>query len=295
MAEEPVYAERMFQFRRPGHSPAGPWSRRSPTARRRGSPAGAARGSAWYWRRVGVRPGVQGITVYPPTGGVQTQGDPFEPVKIGILIDMDLNQLLADWIDPTMLALEDAPTRAYCGGRSSSSWPTPAGCRGVELPQGDRRLPLARRAGLRRRARPDDLGQLAGPPGHRQRAGRQPASAGPAPTASPPSTASPWPTATSPPRASCAPSGWRPAASPGSARSGSRARGAATTPTTSGTRPGSWGSPCGGQARAQPPGPARRPGHDADLGVEGLYYGATATPRSTSPRRCPPSAGTRPG
>ena len=51
---------------------------------------------------------VQGITVYPPTRGVETQGDPFEPVKIGILIDMDLNQLLADWIDPTILALEDA-------------------------------------------------------------------------------------------------------------------------------------------------------------------------------------------
>jgi len=29
-------------------------------------------------------------------------------VKIGILIDMDLNQLLADWIDPTILAIEDA-------------------------------------------------------------------------------------------------------------------------------------------------------------------------------------------
>jgi branched-chain amino acid transport system substrate-binding protein len=51
---------------------------------------------------------VQGITIYPPTGGVQTQGDPFEPVKIGVLIDMDLNQLLADWIDPTILAIEDA-------------------------------------------------------------------------------------------------------------------------------------------------------------------------------------------
>src|SRR5687768_4958202 len=44
---------------------------------------------------------VQGITILPPTRGVQTQGDPFEPVRIGILIDMDLNQLLADWIDPT--------------------------------------------------------------------------------------------------------------------------------------------------------------------------------------------------
>jgi branched-chain amino acid transport system substrate-binding protein len=51
---------------------------------------------------------VKGIVVYPPTKGVRTQGDAFEPVKIGILIDMDLNQLLADWIDPTILALEDA-------------------------------------------------------------------------------------------------------------------------------------------------------------------------------------------
>lgn len=51
---------------------------------------------------------VQGITIYPPTRGLATQGDPFEPVKIGILIDMDLNQLLADWIDPTILAIEDA-------------------------------------------------------------------------------------------------------------------------------------------------------------------------------------------
>jgi ABC-type branched-subunit amino acid transport system substrate-binding protein len=51
---------------------------------------------------------VQGITVYPPTRGVQTQGDPFDPVKIGILIDMDINQLLPDWIDPTILAIEDA-------------------------------------------------------------------------------------------------------------------------------------------------------------------------------------------
>ena len=39
---------------------------------------------------------------------MQTQGDPWEPVKIGILIDMDLNQLTADWIDPTILAIEDA-------------------------------------------------------------------------------------------------------------------------------------------------------------------------------------------
>lgn len=51
---------------------------------------------------------IQGITIYPPTRGLKTQGDPFEPVKIGILIDMDLNQLLADWLDPTILAIEDA-------------------------------------------------------------------------------------------------------------------------------------------------------------------------------------------
>ncbi len=51
---------------------------------------------------------VQNITIYPPTRGVKTQGDAFEPVKIGVLIDMDLNQLLADWIDPTILAIEDA-------------------------------------------------------------------------------------------------------------------------------------------------------------------------------------------
>ena len=51
---------------------------------------------------------VERITIYPPTRGLLTQGDPFEPVKIGILVDMDLGQLLADWIDPTILAIEDA-------------------------------------------------------------------------------------------------------------------------------------------------------------------------------------------
>ncbi len=66
-------------------------------------------GSGWYegGGAVGER-AVQGITIYPPTRGVATQGDPFEPVKIGILVDMDLGQLLADWIDPTILAIEDA-------------------------------------------------------------------------------------------------------------------------------------------------------------------------------------------
>ncbi len=63
------------------------------------------------WYQGGGRMGekaVESIVIYPPTRGLQTQGDPFEPVKIGILIDMDLGQLLADWIDPTILAIEDA-------------------------------------------------------------------------------------------------------------------------------------------------------------------------------------------
>jgi ABC-type branched-subunit amino acid transport system substrate-binding protein len=51
---------------------------------------------------------VESIVVYPLTQGVRTQGDPFEPVKIGILIDMDLGQLLADLMDPVILAIEDA-------------------------------------------------------------------------------------------------------------------------------------------------------------------------------------------
>ena len=29
-------------------------------------------------------------------------------MKIGILVDMDIGQLLADWIDATILAIEDA-------------------------------------------------------------------------------------------------------------------------------------------------------------------------------------------
>src|SRR5215475_14301339 len=87
-------------------------------------------GSSWY-------PGggsasdraVQGITIYPPTRGVKTQGDPFEPVKIGILIDMDLGQLLADWIDPTILAIEDAPTE----GIMCAQWLAAQGLRKVGM------------------------------------------------------------------------------------------------------------------------------------------------------------------
>jgi len=66
-------------------------------------------GDTWYegGGAVGERAAAD-IVVYPPTRGVQTQGDPFEPVKIGVLVDMDLGQLLADWLDPTILAIEDA-------------------------------------------------------------------------------------------------------------------------------------------------------------------------------------------
>ncbi len=73
-------------------------------------------GKEWYegGGSLGER-AVQNITIYPPTGGLKTQGDPFEPVKIGILVDMDLGQLLADWIDPTILAIEDALNEGVWG------------------------------------------------------------------------------------------------------------------------------------------------------------------------------------
>jgi ABC-type branched-subunit amino acid transport system substrate-binding protein len=77
---------------------------------------GRGEGTSWYegGGAVGDR-AVQGITIYPPTRGVATQGDPFEPVKIGVLVDMDLGQLLADWIDPTILAIEDALNEGVYG------------------------------------------------------------------------------------------------------------------------------------------------------------------------------------
>jgi ABC-type branched-subunit amino acid transport system substrate-binding protein len=77
---------------------------------------GRGEGTAWYAGsgRAGDR-AVQGITIYPPTRDVATQGDPFEPVKIGVLVDMDLGQLLADWIDPTILAVEDAMNEGVHG------------------------------------------------------------------------------------------------------------------------------------------------------------------------------------
>lgn len=70
---------------------------------------GRWRSGRWYegGGRIGEK-AVESIVVYPPTGGVLTQGDPFEPIKIGVLVDMDLGQLLADWIDSTILAVEDS-------------------------------------------------------------------------------------------------------------------------------------------------------------------------------------------
>jgi branched-chain amino acid transport system substrate-binding protein len=111
MADQPdhVYAERMFPapvdlgIAQPDRAVC---SVRSGTSSYLEGQGGA--GSAWYEGSgdLGER-AVAEIVVYPPTGGVQTQGDPWEPVKIGVLVDMDLGQLLADWIDPTILALED--------------------------------------------------------------------------------------------------------------------------------------------------------------------------------------------
>ena len=72
-------------------------------------PKGEWRNDVWYQGsgRIGEK-AVERIQIYPPTQGLQTQGDPWEPVRIGILVDMELGQLLADWIDPTILAIEDA-------------------------------------------------------------------------------------------------------------------------------------------------------------------------------------------
>jgi ABC-type branched-subunit amino acid transport system substrate-binding protein len=68
---------------------------------------GAWRNERWYQGggRIGEK-AVESIVVYPPTRGLETQGDPFEPTKIGVLVDMDIGQLLADWIDSTILAIE---------------------------------------------------------------------------------------------------------------------------------------------------------------------------------------------
>jgi branched-chain amino acid transport system substrate-binding protein len=109
--EEPasIYAERMFP------APVDPGiardDRATCTVRSGVDTADLGRWENERWYQGGGRVGekaVQRITIYPPTRGLVTQGDPFEPVKIGILVDMDLGQLLADWVDPTILAIEDA-------------------------------------------------------------------------------------------------------------------------------------------------------------------------------------------
>lgn len=110
MSDEPIYADRMF----PEPVDLGiAQPDRAVCNVRFGTESyltgGRGEGTSWYegGGAVGDR-AVQGITIYPPTGGVQTQGAVWEPVKIGVLVDMDLGQLLADWIDPTILAIEDA-------------------------------------------------------------------------------------------------------------------------------------------------------------------------------------------
>jgi ABC-type branched-subunit amino acid transport system substrate-binding protein len=78
---------------------------------RSGADTGPDTGEATRWYEGGGRKGERArsdIVIYPPTRGLVTQGDPFEPVKVGILVDMDLGQLLSDWVDPTILAIEDA-------------------------------------------------------------------------------------------------------------------------------------------------------------------------------------------
>ncbi len=120
----------------------------------------------WYegGGRIGEK-AFKDIVVYPPTRGLVSQGDPFEPVKIGILVDMELGQLLADWIDATILALEDAlnegvydrPVRlvvADARGLPRENY--------LKVRDGIR---VALRRGLRGGARSDDLRQLAQHPG----------------------------------------------------------------------------------------------------------------------------------
>ena len=109
---------------------------------------------------------VQNITIYPPTRGQKTQGDPFEPIKIGILIDMDLNQLLADWIDPTILAIEDAMNEGVW--RRSPVQLVVADARGLPRENYRKLIKGYEWRRLRRCPRPDDLGQLSFTSGHRQ-------------------------------------------------------------------------------------------------------------------------------
>ncbi len=145
----------------------------------------------------------KGITIYPPTRGVRSpRATRSNRSRSGSSIDMDLGQLLADWIDPTILAIEDAPER----GRVQPG-PDPAGDRRRPGPARGRTtarsrgLPLAGRAGVRRRARPDDLRQLARAQDLANELKVACVELDRRPQVRRRSTASPWPTATSPPRA----------------------------------------------------------------------------------------------
>jgi ABC-type branched-subunit amino acid transport system substrate-binding protein len=107
--EGPRYAERMFPAP-DDHGVARP--DRAVSTVHSGTDtavAGDYGNERWYQGsgRIGEK-AVESIVIYPPTQGVRSQGDPFEPVKIGVLIDMDLGQLLADVMDPIILAIEDA-------------------------------------------------------------------------------------------------------------------------------------------------------------------------------------------
>ena len=260
---------------------------------------GGERGSTWYHGGGAAKDkAVQGITIYPPTRGLQTQGDPFEPVKIGILIDMDLNQLLADWIDPTILAIEDAlnegvwarspvqlviadarglPRENYRKVIDGYRWLVEQGCVVVLGPMISDNSPGAAghgqraRRGLHRLDRRAQVrvgvllhrGQRRHP--HRGRDVRPVAA--------------------------------RPRGSSRSACSGRPGRRARTTPTTSATPPLGLGmtitrevklepNPVGLQDDLDTHARARHRGH--------LLRRATATPRSTSPRRSRRSTGIRP-
>ena len=130
--DQPRYAERMFPAPA-DHGIARP--DRAVSTVRSGTDAarsGGYAGERWYQGsgRIGERP-VESIVIYPPTGGVATQGDPFEPVKIGILDRHgprpahrrpDRTRSSWPWRTPS--------TRASTTGRWRSSPWTPAGCRG---------------------------------------------------------------------------------------------------------------------------------------------------------------------
>ncbi len=198
-------------------------------------PKGEWRNEVWYQGGGAIgEKAVERIQIYPPTHGQQTQGDPLEPVQIGILVDMELGQLLADWIDPTILAIEDAMNEGvYQRGPVELLTVDARGLPRENYLKASPGLPQARGRGLRRRARADDLGQLREHPrpGERDRGRvhrldrRAPGSTA--------STASPSPTATSPPSPSCARSGASRTATRRSASSGSSARRAPTTATGS--------------------------------------------------------------